>query len=120
MPRSLWIIATCLGLLWNFGGFSANIHAQDSPPEGTIAFQSNRDGNNEIYIIDSDGENVTRLTNNGVDDNSPSWSPDGEWIAYESIQDDGNAQLFIIRADGSDIRQLTDNRYSDVRPYWGN
>ena len=46
--------------------------------EGTIAFQSNRDGNNEIYVMNGDGSGLTNLTNNPADDIGPVWSPDGK------------------------------------------
>jgi TolB protein len=51
-----------------------------------IAFVSDRDGNNEIYMMDYDGVNQTRLTFNAVSDISPSWSPDQKRIAYTSYQ----------------------------------
>ena len=41
----------------------------------TIAFTSNRDGNNEVYIMDADGSNQTRLTDDLAYDGGPSWSP---------------------------------------------
>ena len=40
---------------------------------GKIVFYSNRDGNNEIYVMDADGSNHTRLTNNSDTDDHPSW-----------------------------------------------
>ena len=45
---------------------------------GTIAFRSNRDGNNEIYVMNGDGSGLTNLTNNPADDDAPFWSPDGK------------------------------------------
>src|SRR3954471_13264385 len=42
-----------------------------------IAFASDRDGNNEIYTMDTDGGALTRLTENGAEDFNPAWSPDG-------------------------------------------
>ncbi len=45
--------------------------------EGLIAFQTNRDGNYEIYVTQPDGTDYTNLTNNAAQDYSPSWSPDG-------------------------------------------
>jgi Tol biopolymer transport system component len=46
-----------------------------SPGGSKIAFVANRDGNFEIYVMDADGSNQTRLTNNPATDWMPSWSP---------------------------------------------
>jgi TolB protein len=51
-----------------------------------IAFVSDRDGNWEIYMMDYDGANQTRLTFNKVDDYGPAWSPNQKRIAYTSYQ----------------------------------
>ena len=44
---------------------------------GQIAFVSERDGNQEVYVMDADGSNQTRLTNNPAYDGLPVWSPVG-------------------------------------------
>ena len=44
-----------------------------SPDGSLIAFQSDRDGNWEIYVVGVDGGNVTRLTDNPASDESPCW-----------------------------------------------
>ena len=49
-----------------------------------IAFSSVRDGNWEIYVMDADGQNQRRLTNHPAIDFQPSWSPDGQKIAFTS------------------------------------
>jgi TolB protein len=59
-----------------------------------VAFVSNRDGNDEIYIMDYDGANQTRITFNKVKDYMPAWSPDQRSIAFTSYRR-GNADLFI-------------------------
>jgi Tol biopolymer transport system component len=46
-----------------------------SPNGMKIAFSSNRDGNNEIYVMDADGSNQIRLTDYTANDTSPAWSP---------------------------------------------
>ena len=50
--------------------------------QARIAFVSERDGNMEIYVMDNDGGNPRRLTNNPLDEWYPSWSPDGKRIAF--------------------------------------
>ena len=44
-------------------------------PNGLIAFESNRDGNNEIYVMNPDGTVEENLTNNPANDVFPAWSP---------------------------------------------
>jgi TolB protein len=44
-----------------------------SPDSSHLAFQSNRDGNYEIYTMNADGTGVTRLTNTPTDETGPSW-----------------------------------------------
>ncbi|MCD6456500.1 MAG: PD40 domain-containing protein [Methanophagales archaeon] len=48
-----------------------------SPDGKKIAFVSNRDGDNEIYVMDADGTNVRQLTNNTADE----WGPDWCWAS---------------------------------------
>lgn len=60
-----------------------------------IVFISNRDGNDELYMMDYDGHNQTRLTFNKVKDYMPAWSPDGQTIAYTSYRQN-NACLYTF------------------------
>ena len=50
--------------------------------QGQIAFVSDRDGNLEIYVMEADGDNLRRLTNSPLGETEPSWSPDGQRIAF--------------------------------------
>jgi TolB protein len=59
-----------------------------------LVFVSNRDGNDEIYMMDYDGANQTRITFNKVKDYMPAWSPDQRTIAYTSYKR-GNADLYL-------------------------
>ena len=73
-----------------------------------IAFTSMRDGNNEIYAMDTDGKNKRRLTNNKASDSAPAWSPNGQKIAFVSRRDNNN-EIYIMDTDGSNQTRLTNN-----------
>jgi hypothetical protein len=89
-------------------------------PDGTrLAFYSNRDGNNEIYVMNADGSNVKNLTNNPANDQYPAWSSDGQFIVFKTDRD-GNSEIYKMGADGSNPTNLTNNPANDTYPYWGN
>ncbi len=88
-----------------------------SPLWGKIVFYSFRDGNTEIYTMDSDGGNQTRLTFNDVPDAAPAWSPNGQQIVSYSDRD-GNAEVYVMDADGQNQRNLTRHPASDTFPDW--
>ena len=88
-----------------------------SPLWGKIVFHSDRDGNREIYTMNSDGSNITRLTFNKADDVMPTWSPNGQQIAFDSNRD-SNDEIYVMNADGTNQRRLTHNPGWDVDPDW--
>ncbi len=89
------------------------------PPavEGRIAFYSNRDGNDEIYVMNTDGTGQIRLTNNPASERMPSWSSDGERIAFESNRD-GNDEIYVMNIDSTSQTRLTNNPTNDWAPVW--
>ena len=82
-----------------------------------IVFSSNRDGNSEIYSMNSDGTGSTRLTNNPAVDAFPAWSPDRSKIAFTSNRN-GNFDIYSMNADGSSPVRLTSNAQIDGGPAW--
>jgi Tol biopolymer transport system component len=74
-----------------------------SPDGRQIVFVSNRDGNLELYIMNADGTNQQRLTNDQTAlEAFPAWAVDGNRIAYaEFITTD----IYVMNADGSQIQQ---------------
>ena len=95
-----------------------------SPDGRRIAFISERDSdrlriprNQEIYVMNADGSEVTRLTNNDAEDLQPAWSPDARRIAFVSGRD-GNWNIYVVNADGSGTTRLTHHAASDWRPSW--
>jgi len=92
-------------------------HPSWSPDGQTIAFTTTRDGNQEIYLCDSDGGNLRRITSHPGIDSHPTWSPDGTQIAFCTSRF-GNMEIALMNADGSGIRRLTDNPAMDYQPKW--
>ena len=82
-----------------------------------IAFITNRDGNREIYLMNSDGSNQHRLTNTPKDEQAPTWSPDGRRIAFVSIRN-GNSDIYVMDADGGEVTRLTFDPAEDKNPAW--
>ena len=94
---------------------ASNILASHHKPQ--IAFTSGRDGNSEIYVMDADGRNQRRLTHHPAEDGWPSWSPDGQKIAFSSYRNGGNIQIFVMDSDGQNPIRLT-NEANDKNPAW--
>ncbi|GAC1365387.1 MAG: DPP IV N-terminal domain-containing protein [Herpetosiphon sp.] len=89
-------------------------------PDGTkIAFEANRDGNPEIYVMNIDGSAQRRLTNSQGVDSHPTWAPDNQRIAFESDRD-GRFQVLIQNIDGSNQVQLTTGERQSRMPVWAN
>ncbi len=80
-----------------------------------IAFSSTRNGNSKIYIMDGDGGNQVRLTDDPAWDHEPSWSPDGDRIAFSR-----NSNIHVMDSnviDGWVLMNLT-GMSSGWEPAW--
>src|SRR2546425_3331127 len=62
---------------------------------GKIVFETERDDNWEVYVMNADGSGQTNLTNNPAFDAEPSWSPDGTKIAFTSSRDDAS-EVYVM------------------------
>ena len=99
-----------------------------SPDGKRIVFGARREGHfetrfavtYEIYVMDADGGNLQRLTENRKNDWGPSWSPDGKRITFASDRkgDLVNIEVYVMDADGSNQQKLTENRVYDWQPSW--
>ena len=115
--------------IWLADASGGNAHAltqdagvQQDPgwsPDGThIVFSAGQGyGTYEIYTIATDGSDRKRLTENGVHDFMPAWSPNGARIAWTS-DSTGDYEIWAMNADGSEAQQLTKSIGLDSRPAW--
>jgi len=98
----------------------ATSEGQTPPPislQGVIAFESNRQGNEEIFEINMVDFAVSQLTHPPIIASQPTWSPDGNRMAFTARQD-GNNEIYIMKADGSGLVNLTNNPADDQDPAW--
>jgi Tol biopolymer transport system component len=107
-------------------GPAVNLEPAWSPDGTKIAFVSHRDEpnpttcspcNTEIYAMDADGGNQTRLTSDPAGDVSPAWSPDGTKIAFESRRT-GAGDIYSMNADGTGVARLTTSSDFEDSPAW--
>jgi Tol biopolymer transport system component len=90
--------------------------ARFSPDGMQIIFQSKRDGNSEIYVMDTDGNNLIRLTNHEKTDRRAEWSST-DIIAFET-QRDGNWEIYRMDPDGNNKINLTNDPKGDNGVVW--
>jgi Tol biopolymer transport system component len=127
-PRDLYLMNADGSRLRNL---TSGVGRESDPawsPEGApggrpIAFVSDRDGNDEIYVMAvSDGTGtddgaLTRLTHDAGDDLHPAWSPDGACIAFLSRRD-GAYGVYLVKPDGSGLWKLADGASLSRGPVW--
>ncbi len=71
-----------------------------------------------LFIMDADGGNLTQVTSDPGHESSPAWSPDGRWIAFERLDSDGSGLwVTLVRPDGSGMH-LLQNRVAGSDPQW--
>ena len=83
-----------------------------------IVFASYRDSDNpDIYVMNADGSNWQRLTEDDFIDYGPQPSPDGQKIAFASDRD-GTFQIYTMNMDGSELTRLSQSEGNDQNPTW--
>jgi TolB protein len=95
-----------------------NVSPTWSPDGKQIAFVSDRSGEPQIYVMNSNGSNVKRITSGGYS-TDPSWSPNIEVNKIAFVRVEGaEANIFIINPDGSDEQRLTSGSRRNENPSW--
>ena len=98
---------------------------RSSPSGNQIVYESNTDGNLELYLLDLNGLNLTqitpeqvkpkRITHNETDEGSPAFFPDGKRIVFVSSRNDVH-QLYTMNINGQNERHFNPNRYDCYTP----
>jgi TolB protein len=83
-----------------------NRHPWWSPNGEQLVFESSRDGDWELFIIDRDGSSEEQLTINNYEDRNPSWHPNGDKILFESNRS-GNFSLYVLNLYDRSVEPIT-------------
>jgi Tol biopolymer transport system component len=101
----------------SFVGAGESAHAASPGPSAKIVFTSDREGNPEIYLMNSDGSNQTRLTYTPESEAQPTISPDGTRIAFQrGLEANTNDEIYVMNSDGSNQTRLTFSPGEDQDP----
>ncbi len=96
-----------------FSWDGARIAFTSDRPQGYEAYGS---AEYEIYVMDSDGSHLERLTHNSRSDASPAFSPDGHQIVFTSQRDGAASEIYLMNSDGTGVVRLTNNTWPDIDP----
>jgi len=98
-----------------YGG--SNFSPAASPDGSRVAMILSKDGNPDVYVCNADGSKLKRLTT-GVEDSSPCWSPDGQWICF-ATKIAGRRLLAKVPADGGAVQVVhTTGAPNPTEPDW--
>lgn len=99
-------------------GYRLSMRNSDTPPldesqaPGRILFTSSRDGDYELYVVDEDGSNLVKLTENTVMDSMGRWSADGTKIAFIRK----SSEVWVMDSDGSNPYRVGSGNTVDFSP----
>jgi Tol biopolymer transport system component len=94
----------------------------DWSPQDLIVTYSGKPWERELFAMKPDGSDQRQISPAGGNSQGPTFSPDGQWVAFTSYFDKyevHGCEIYIMRVDGTDLRRLTDNDYCDYQPRWG-
>jgi Tol biopolymer transport system component len=108
-----------LWILW-VGAVSFASFVGTLEPIDVLAFDSNRNGDYDVYILDLSTGVQINMTRNTTRDRNPAWSADGRYLAFESVQPGAGNGIFILDLQnlGLGARRITPEFIRAVQPDW--
>jgi TolB protein len=82
-----------------------------------IAYEGSVNGRFQIFVMSEQGGVPQQLTFTAGDHESPSWSPDGRYLAY-SVRGSGRSRIEIMNANGQNTRVLHEGNDGCLSPFW--
>jgi TolB protein len=101
-----------------FARFGGSNMSPAAAPDGHVAMILSKDGWTDLYVCDSSGGDLRRLTKSPQDESSPCWSPDSRWICYASKEREHRALQKIPVGGGAPVRIATSGMPSPSEPDW--
>jgi Tol biopolymer transport system component len=86
-----------------------------SPNGRLIAFCAGDGRQRNLYIVHTNGSGLRKLADMSAD---PSWSPGGNWIAFDGIPKGSKRQIWIVNPDGRNLRDVSNDTSADYAPAW--
>ncbi len=103
--------------LFNQGPDIQNWQPSVKPGGNEIVFSSKDGKDFELYVMNPETGERTKITDNKSDDWGPDWGPEGERLVFVSQRND-NTDIYVIDANGGNEKRLTENKSQDVNPRW--
>jgi Tol biopolymer transport system component len=100
--------------VWSPDGQHVAFVLEEQPPPGVVQSETNVD----IYTVDVGTGERKQLTQGTSTNLWPTWSPDGQRIAFVSDRDSATGDIYVMNADGTDVRRLTDNDVAEAMLAW--
>lgn len=116
--NEIWIVKPDGSGLSNISRSPATDNAPSwSPDSQHLAFVSDRDGVDQIYVLELGSTQVQNLSRGNYNALDPQWSPDGEQISFVSDRS-GAYELYVMNADGSGVVPLTNDQKGIQHAIW--